>query len=89
LNDVTIDFENRAIVSPPEETDMAFLQVEGLCKSFGGLMAIRDLDFSVEERQIVGCASPLDDPAVFPPQAGQDKCSWVWEGCLLSSFARS
>jgi branched-chain amino acid transport system ATP-binding protein len=37
---------------------MAFLQVEGLCKSFGGLRAIRDLDFSVEEGEIVGVIGP-------------------------------
>ncbi len=37
---------------------MAFLQVEGLCKSFGGLRAIRDLDFSAEEGEIVGVIGP-------------------------------
>jgi branched-chain amino acid transport system ATP-binding protein len=37
---------------------MAFLQVEGLCKSFGGLRAIRDLNFSVEEGEIVGIIGP-------------------------------
>jgi branched-chain amino acid transport system ATP-binding protein len=37
---------------------MAFLQVEGLCKSFGGLRAIHDLNFSVEEGEIVGIIGP-------------------------------
>jgi len=37
---------------------MAFLQVEGLQKSFGGLRAIRDLNFSVEEGEIVGIIGP-------------------------------
>lgn len=37
---------------------MAFLQVEGLCKSFGGLKAIRDLDFSVAQGEIVGIIGP-------------------------------
>ena len=37
---------------------MAFLQVDGLCKSFGGLRAIRDLNFSVEEGEIVGIIGP-------------------------------
>jgi len=37
---------------------MAFLRVEGLCKSFGGLRAIHDLDFSVEEGEIVGVIGP-------------------------------
>jgi branched-chain amino acid transport system ATP-binding protein len=46
------------MLSPPEETDMAFLQVEGLCKSFGGLRAIHDLDFCVEEGEIVGIIGP-------------------------------
>jgi branched-chain amino acid transport system ATP-binding protein len=37
---------------------MAFLQVEGLCKSFGGLMAIHNLNLSVEEGEIVGIIGP-------------------------------
>jgi branched-chain amino acid transport system ATP-binding protein len=37
---------------------MAFLQVEGLSKSFGGLRAIHDLDLSVEEGEIVGIIGP-------------------------------
>jgi len=35
-----------------------FLKVEGLHKSFGGLMAIRDLDFAVEEGEIIGLIGP-------------------------------
>jgi branched-chain amino acid transport system ATP-binding protein len=38
--------------------EMAFLQVEGLCRSFGGLRAIHDLDLSVEEGEIVGIIGP-------------------------------
>lgn len=37
---------------------MAFLQIEGLCKSFGGLRAIQDLDLSVDEGEIVGIIGP-------------------------------
>lgn len=37
---------------------MRFLQIEGLCKSFGGLMAIHDLDFAVDEGEIVGIIGP-------------------------------
>jgi branched-chain amino acid transport system ATP-binding protein len=37
---------------------MSFLKVEGLSKSFGGLMAIRDLDFFVEEGEILGIIGP-------------------------------
>lgn len=37
---------------------MSLLKIEGLCKSFGGLKAIRDLDFEVEEGEIVGLIGP-------------------------------
>ena len=37
---------------------MSFLTVEGLCKSFGGLKAINNLDFHVEEGEIVGIIGP-------------------------------
>lgn len=37
---------------------MSLLKVEGLCKSFGGLAAIRNLGFDVEEGQIVGLIGP-------------------------------
>jgi branched-chain amino acid transport system ATP-binding protein len=37
---------------------MPFLKVEGLCKSFGGLMAIHNLEFEVEEGQIIGLIGP-------------------------------
>jgi branched-chain amino acid transport system ATP-binding protein len=37
---------------------MGFLQVRGLCKSFGGLLAISGLDFDVQEREIVGLVGP-------------------------------
>jgi ABC-type branched-subunit amino acid transport system ATPase component len=37
---------------------MAYLTVEGLHKSFGGLMAIRDVDLDVEEGQIIGLIGP-------------------------------
>lgn len=37
---------------------MQLLNVEGLCKSFGGLMAINHLDFYVDEGEIVGVIGP-------------------------------
>jgi ABC-type branched-subunit amino acid transport system ATPase component len=37
---------------------MPFLKVEGLHKSFGGLAAIRALDFQVEEGEIIGLIGP-------------------------------
>ena len=37
---------------------MSFLKVEGLYKSFGGLMAVRNVDFEVEEGEIIGLIGP-------------------------------
>lgn len=37
---------------------MEFLKVEGLCKSFGGLAAVRDLEFQVQEGEIMGLIGP-------------------------------
>jgi branched-chain amino acid transport system ATP-binding protein len=37
---------------------MHFLKIEGLYKSFGGLMAIRNLEFQVEEGEIIGLIGP-------------------------------
>jgi len=37
---------------------MPFLKVEGLYKSFGGLMAIHNLGFEVEEGEIIGLIGP-------------------------------
>ena len=37
---------------------MQFLKVEGLQKSFGGLMAIHDLDFRVDKGEIIGLIGP-------------------------------
>jgi branched-chain amino acid transport system ATP-binding protein len=37
---------------------MQFLKVDGLCKSFGGLMAINNLDFVVEQGEIIGLIGP-------------------------------
>jgi len=37
---------------------MTFLSIEGLCKSFGGLMAINQLDFMVEKGEIIGLIGP-------------------------------
>jgi len=37
---------------------MSFLEVEKLCKSFGGLKAINNLDFCVNEGEIVGIIGP-------------------------------
>ena len=37
---------------------MHFLKVEGLCKSFGGLRAINNMGFGVEEGEIIGFIGP-------------------------------
>jgi ABC-type branched-subunit amino acid transport system ATPase component len=37
---------------------MCVLKVEGLCKSFGGLMAVDNLTFEVKEGEIVGLIGP-------------------------------
>ncbi len=37
---------------------MPFLQVEGLSKSFGGLKAVSNVDFKIEEGEIVGLIGP-------------------------------
>jgi branched-chain amino acid transport system ATP-binding protein len=37
---------------------MRFLKIEGLCKSFGGLMAVRNLEFEVEQGEIIGLIGP-------------------------------
>ncbi len=37
---------------------MDFLRVEGLCKSFGGLMAVSNLNFHVQEGEILGLIGP-------------------------------
>ena len=37
---------------------MSLLVVDGLSKRFGGLQAVKDLSFSVEERAIVGLIGP-------------------------------
>jgi branched-chain amino acid transport system ATP-binding protein len=37
---------------------MRLLQVENLCKSFGGLKAVNNLDFQIDEGEIVGIIGP-------------------------------
>jgi branched-chain amino acid transport system ATP-binding protein len=37
---------------------MSILEIKGLCKSFGGLMALCDLQFEVEENEIMGLIGP-------------------------------
>jgi branched-chain amino acid transport system ATP-binding protein len=37
---------------------MQLLKVDGMCKSFGGLMAINDLGFEVNEGEIIGLIGP-------------------------------
>ncbi len=37
---------------------MSLLKIEGLCKNFGGLAAVRNLDFEVHQGEIVGLIGP-------------------------------
>ncbi|MDX9831783.1 MAG: ABC transporter ATP-binding protein, partial [Anaerolineae bacterium] len=37
---------------------MAYLKLEGVHKSFGGLMAIRDVSLDVEQGEILGLIGP-------------------------------
>ena len=37
---------------------MSLLKIEGLCKNFGGLAAVRNLDFDVQQGEIVGLIGP-------------------------------
>ena len=37
---------------------MALLKIENLCKSFGGLMAIHNVEFEVEQGEIIGLIGP-------------------------------
>jgi branched-chain amino acid transport system ATP-binding protein len=37
---------------------MSYMKVEGLCKSFGGLRAVHNVDFAIEEDEIIGLIGP-------------------------------
>jgi len=37
---------------------MSYLKIEGLCKNFGGLAAVQDLNFEVEQGETVGLIGP-------------------------------
>ena len=37
---------------------MSKLEAKGLCKAFGGVQAIQDFSFTVDDRQIVGIIGP-------------------------------
>ena len=41
-----------------EESILSLLEVKNLSKSFGGLMALSNLDFEVDEKEIVGLIGP-------------------------------
>ncbi len=58
---------------------MALLEVQGLCKSFGGLQAVKDLSFGVESGEILGIIGPNGAgkttafnmiAGYFPPDSG-------------------
>ena len=59
---------------------MSKLEAKGLCKAFGGVQAIQDFSFTVDDRQIVGIIGPNGAgkttafnllTGVYPIDAGQ------------------
>src|SRR3954465_6265139 len=42
----------------PETVAAPVLEAAGVCKRFGGLLAVNDVDFTVHEREIVGLIGP-------------------------------
>jgi ABC-type branched-subunit amino acid transport system ATPase component len=69
------------------------LQVEKLTKTFGGLMALSDLSFSVASGEIVGLIGPNGSgkstafnliTGAFPPTAGKVMFLGEWGGAHLS-----
>jgi branched-chain amino acid transport system ATP-binding protein len=61
---------------------MSFLEIKGLSKSFGGLMALLDLDFEVNEKEMVGLIGPNGSgkTTLFNLIMGSLKCD---EGSIL------
>src|SRR5437868_8135962 len=46
------------MTAQPVETPQPVLRAEGVSKRFGGLLAVNDVDFTVNEREIVGLIGP-------------------------------
>lgn len=53
-----MNFSGGFVNAVGEDSKKLMLEVNGLCKSFGGLVAIKDLDISVSKGEIVGFIGP-------------------------------
>nr|MBP7868738.1 ATP-binding cassette domain-containing protein [Bacillota bacterium] len=65
---------------------MAFLEARGITKRFGGLVAVRDLSFQVEEGEVFGIIGPngAGKTTMFNMVSGIERCD---EGALWFSGA--
>ena len=77
--------------APEPHTGTLLLEIRGLCKRFGGVQAVRDLDLDVGEREIFGLLGPNGSgkttvfnlvAGVLPADAGEIR----FQGMLLNAL---